>query len=121
MEPISIQSDIIYVNENTPQWTLHQGKGERSYKGIVQFAAPFEIVPHVIISLAEEEEEVDEDYDEYADYEEEPKKTPEIPVLCSVEEVSPIGFKYKISTWGNNKVREVAARWIAMAQYKAKE
>lgn len=106
MKPISIQSGIIYVDDGIQGWTLNSGSGNRYFWGYIKFAQPFAETPHVIISLADEDE--DEDQLELV--------VPEIPVECIAEEVTREGFKFRFGTWGKHRVESVTARWVAMAQ-----
>ncbi len=100
-QPITIQSGMIYADDNTAGWNLNRGRGKREFREFVEFVQPFKVIPQVIISFEEEE-----------------MKIFEIPAHCDVEKISSEGFQYVISTWGNNKIHSIVARWVAMAQNK---
>lgn len=100
MKPISIQSGMIYADESIQGWRLSRGTGNRSFKGFVKFNKPFEVIPHVIIDVAEDED----------------GEPLDLPIKCTVGRVTKEKFEFVLSTWGDHRVDSVIARWVAMAQ-----
>ena len=86
-----------YSNYLISGWPLHTGSGDRYFDTDVTFQAPFPAPPAVQVNLSV----IDAD------------AGPNLRVEGVATNVTNLGFKLRVHTWGDTKLYAVRANWFA--------
>jgi H-type lectin domain len=84
-----------HVDKSLPMWS---GNGDRRVQVEVQFAAPFERPPHIILGLTG----VDS------------SKAQNLRFNLTAQKVTMDGFVIEFHTWGDTKIARASANWTAI-------
>ena len=96
--PLTVLSAVVPLGAETPEWTLREGEGPRSYTQSVQFDRAFSAPPVVQLGVCGVDASKDHN----------------LRLRTRAEDIQPSGFTLVVETWLQTQLWSVEVSWLAI-------